>query len=232
MFINAKTNCEHISKTQLIPINEFNPYDIFHQTDDEESVIYCSICKENDYLFICLSCKLFLCFNHLTNHSNTTDKTHTIYLSLDDMAVWCTECINYPYSLNGCYIKLPLVNDYIQYLFEVKYNLPYFALISKEEIYYRKYSRFITRLKKNDFKEVIFMVGAGISTTAGIPDFRSKTGLFKKLQEKYHLSSPEEFFYKSTFLENPLYFYEFCKYFDLSNIEPTITHVSIIYVIL
>ena len=68
------------------------------------------------------------------------------------------------------------------------------------------------------------MVGAGISTTAGIPDFRSKTGLFKQLQEKYNMQSPEEFFEISTFLENPNFFYEFCKIFDLSKIKPTLTH--------
>lgn len=69
------------------------------------------------------------------------------------------------------------------------------------------------------------MVGAGISTNAGIPDFRSKTGLFQQLRDKHNLSSPEEFFYKTTFFTHPEYFYEFCKNFDLSHTKPTTTHL-------
>ena len=38
------------------------------------------------------------------------------------------------------------------------------------------------------------------------------------------MSSPEEFFLKSTFLKNPIYFYEFTKIFDLSKVKSTISH--------
>ena len=69
------------------------------------------------------------------------------------------------------------------------------------------------------------MTGAGISTTAGIPDFRSSdNGLFKMMQEKYKLSTPEEFFHISTFETTPQLFYDFAKEFELDKYQPTPTH--------
>ena len=75
------------------------------------------------------------------------------------------------------------------------------------------------------------MVGAGISTSAGIPDFRSKTGLFHQLKEKYLMEEPEEFFYRRTFWDKPQLFYEFCKIFDLSQVKPTLTHKFMKYMV-
>ena len=111
---------------------------------------------------------------------------------------------------------------YIQSIIERYPICPKF--LTSEEIYEIKYNKFISDFSSGKFKKIIFMVGAGISTSAGIPDFRSDTGLFKQLQEKYNLSGPEEFFFLDTFIKNPMYFYEFTKLFDLSQTKPTIAH--------
>jgi len=89
-----------------------------------------------------------------------------------------------------------------------------------------KYQILVQKLKQGEFKNISFITGAGISTTAGIPDFRSsESGLFKSLQSKHNLSTPEEFFYLETFIEKPELFYQFAKEFDLSKYKPTLTHV-------
>lgn len=58
---------------------------------------------------------------------------------------------------------------------------------------------------------IIAMVGAGISTPSGIPDFRSpETGLYHNLQ-KYNLPYPEAIFDLHYFAANPKPFYELAK---------------------
>jgi len=71
------------------------------------------------------------------------------------------------------------------------------------------------------------MTGAGISVSAGIPDFRSPgTGIYDNLKE-YDLPTPEALFNVEYFLENPQAFYKFAQHFDLTNYNPTPTHYFI-----
>ena len=216
MFISPKNNCSHIENSQIISAEEIQFFSF-------EKIICKNCLSAFSPLSICLICgEIYCTFTHLKNHINISN--HNISIFLEDLSIYCNLCNDEKTEENGTFIQSKLLNKHIQFLFERKFKIPFFQIYSKEEIYKVKYNNFISLLKNNSFQKIIFMVGAGISTTAGIPDFRSKTGLFKQLQDKYNLNSPEEFFEISTFLDNPLFFYEFCKIFDLSKTKPTLTH--------
>ena len=97
--------------------------------------------------------------------------------------------------------------------------------IMGDEQHPNKYEEIVSGLKSGTFKDVIFITGAGISTAAGIPDFRSKGGLFEQTKKKYGLSRPESFFQIDYFYSHPEHFYDFCKSFDISECRPTPTHL-------
>ncbi|MBP3461763.1 MAG: NAD-dependent protein deacylase [Bacilli bacterium] len=71
---------------------------------------------------------------------------------------------------------------------------------------------------------IVFFGGAGVSTESGIPDFRSKDGLYN---QKYDYP-PEEILSHTFFYYNTEYFYKFYK--DKMNslsIKPNITHLKL-----
>ncbi|KAI8053798.1 DHS-like NAD/FAD-binding domain-containing protein [Syncephalis plumigaleata] len=82
-------------------------------------------------------------------------------------------------------------------------------------------------IKKGKAKKIIVMTGAGISTAAGIPDFRSPgTGLYDNLK-KYDLPFAEAIFEIDYFTENPEPFYALAKELYPGNFKPTISHYFI-----
>ena len=81
----------------------------------------------------------------------------------------------------------------------------------------------IEKFKKiiEESNNIVFFGGAGVSTESGIPDFRSKDGLYN-MKYKYH---PEEILSMTFFVNHTEEFYEFYK--DKLNslkYEPNITH--------
>ncbi|XP_008255379.3 NAD-dependent protein deacetylase sirtuin-2 isoform X1 [Oryctolagus cuniculus] len=82
-------------------------------------------------------------------------------------------------------------------------------------------SRFI---QSDRCRRIICLVGAGISTSAGIPDFRSpSTGLYANL-EKYRLPYPEAIFEIGYFKKHPEPFFALAKELYPGQFKPTTCH--------
>ncbi|PWY92935.1 NAD-dependent deacetylase sirtuin-2 [Aspergillus heteromorphus CBS 117.55] len=79
-------------------------------------------------------------------------------------------------------------------------------------------------IKQRSVQRVVVMVGAGISTSAGIPDFRSPdTGLYSNLAY-LDLPEPEDVFDIGFFRENPRPFYALARELAPGQFRPTIAH--------
>ncbi|WFD39681.1 NAD-dependent histone deacetylase sir2 [Malassezia japonica] len=75
-------------------------------------------------------------------------------------------------------------------------------------------------------KKIVVLCGAGISVSCGIPDFRSKDGIYAILaqEEKYELDDPSDMFDKEVFLRDPSLFYSFAHSIYPANFQPSASH--------
>ncbi|XP_069809194.1 NAD-dependent protein deacetylase sirtuin-3-like isoform X2 [Dendropsophus ebraccatus] len=77
---------------------------------------------------------------------------------------------------------------------------------------------------KNFCRKILVMVGAGISTASGIPDFRTPgSGLYDNLK-KYHVPYPEAIFDIDYFTYNPRPFFALAKELYPGRYKPNVVH--------
>ncbi|TPX64777.1 hypothetical protein SpCBS45565_g05624 [Spizellomyces sp. 'palustris'] len=82
-------------------------------------------------------------------------------------------------------------------------------------------------IRSNGVKRILVLTGAGISTSAGIPDFRSPgTGLYDNLK-KYSLPYPEAIFDISYFRRKPEPFFTLARELYPGSFRPTLSHYFI-----
>ncbi|XP_035813592.1 NAD-dependent protein deacetylase sirtuin-3, mitochondrial isoform X1 [Amphiprion ocellaris] len=80
------------------------------------------------------------------------------------------------------------------------------------------------KIQEKQYKRVVVMAGAGISTPSGIPDFRSPgSGLYDNLQQ-YDLPYAEAIFEIGFFHRNPNPFFALAKELYPGNYQPNLTH--------
>ena len=72
---------------------------------------------------------------------------------------------------------------------------------------------------------IVFFGGAGVSTESGVPDFRSKDGLYNQHDVRFEDYSPEYLLSHDCLIDNPKVFFEYYRQkMDARNVKPNAAH--------
>lgn len=78
-------------------------------------------------------------------------------------------------------------------------------------------------------KSILVVTGAGISVSCGIPDFRSRDGIYARLAKDYpELSSPQAMFDLTFFKKHPAPFFKFAKVCTSSSVLVRFTPIGVL----
>ena len=85
----------------------------------------------------------------------------------------------------------------------------------------------LAQLIKNS-RSTVFFGGAGVSTESGVPDFRSKDGLYNQHDVRFERYSPEYLLSHTCLVREPEVFFEFYRQkLDTRGIKPNAAHLAL-----
>ena len=95
--------------------------------------------------------------------------------------------------------------------------------MKKESSEAQKIERFNEILSDSEY--IVFLGGAGVSTESGIPDFRSKNGLYHKTEKRFSKYKPEYLLSYDCLKHEPEVFFDYYrKNLDARAVEPNAAH--------
>lgn len=245
--VSPKRDCPHI-ETML-------DRDLSHYSETKIKAP-CHGCGNVGENWICIVCQEVNCSRYVSSHgvSHFNDTNHGLAISFSDLSVWCHICDAYlehealdPLLVFFRNLKFgPDVNSLSRNLEEMKIKEEEDEDEEAKEVKdvgeevkevkddtvdidflgSKSIKDFSLALQNKQYKKIAVMAGAGISVSAGIPDFRTPgTGLYSQLAE-YNLSKPELLFEINYFRREPEVFFKVVKNIA-GEYKPTPTHYFI-----